>query len=214
MTMLAVLINFNVWMIRTQVTGGAGIRLTSLNNREFMPCVAGRAVTRAAVWINTTHPHVRPRICCRTIILIQHDFRAVALHTARFARSAAQFRVILPLMPIDQCVQAVLGNDLPIRAEMTTFIELCIFTRMTTSACAGRDQNGNINIRSYQRFMLCSHGRIRLNFVTINARNPYMGVPTIFPIIDNAWIFSFMAIDTFPTHFSHTTINGKITDCT
>ncbi|MDX1416390.1 MAG: hypothetical protein R3293_19480 [Candidatus Promineifilaceae bacterium] len=43
----------------------------------------------------------------------------MTLHAARFAGRAAQLRMVLAFMPVNQGMQAFLGNDLPVSAKVT-----------------------------------------------------------------------------------------------
>ncbi len=40
-----------------------------------------------------------------------------------------------------------------------------------------------------------------------------MGMPAVFPVIDNARVFSFMAVNTFPADLGHAAINSQVANC-
>ena len=96
--MFAVFVDLDVWMVRTEVAGGAGVGAAGFSDAEFVAGVAGGAVAGAAVGVDAAHAHVGPGVREGAVVLAQLDLGAVALHTTCFISGVAEFRVALPFV--------------------------------------------------------------------------------------------------------------------
>ena len=99
---LGVVEDLYIRVIRAQVTGGAGVRVSSLGNGELVTAVTGGATAGTTIWIDIAHAVVGPGFGGWAIVLVQLDLGAMALHTARFVRGAAVLWMLLPFMHVDQ----------------------------------------------------------------------------------------------------------------
>ena len=113
------------------------MRVARLGDREFVAAVTGRTAAGTTIGINIAHAVVGPGLRCRAIVLIQQNFRAVTLHTTRFAGCTRQLWMVLAFMYNLQCMQVVLGNNLVVGTKVPRGIELLFGIDMTAPTHLG-----------------------------------------------------------------------------
>ena len=91
---------------------------------------------------------------------------------------------------------------------MPAVVKLAYFYGMATATCAGCNQYRDVYICTHERFMLGGHRRIGFYLVAVKTGDTSVGVAAIAPIIENAWLFDLVAVDTFLRNFGIALLRG------
>ena len=82
MTVLGIVEDLDIRMVRTKVTGSTGFRFSRLGNGEAVSGVTGHTVTYAAIGIYGTDTGCRPGLFGWSAVGVELNVGAVTLHTA------------------------------------------------------------------------------------------------------------------------------------
>ena len=186
LAMLAVLVDLDVRMVRSQVAACACLRLAGLRLLEGVTCVTDGAVTDGLVGPDRADAGRRPGVGTRSTVL-HLDSSAVALDTSSAVRCTADLGMVLALMSEDQRFKSCLRFDLEGGPIVTAHVEL---GDLILVALGARVRGNERRYGHSDALVVLDVGdrkrRIRRDLVAVDARNSFHGVNRIVPVGNDA----------------------------